>query len=95
MTDALTDKARAEALVELTGWSLVPGREAITRTYAFASFADAIGFMVRAAIHADRIDHHPEWTNVYRKVHVTLTSHDIGGLSQRDVELARILDKLT
>ena len=82
------------ALAELTGWSRVSGREAIAKTFKFADFSAAFGFMTRAALAAEKLDHHPEWTNVWNRVEVTLATHDAGGLTQLDVTLARTMDAL-
>jgi 4a-hydroxytetrahydrobiopterin dehydratase len=90
----LAGDARREALASLPGWTEVEGRDAITRTYAFADFVAAFGFMARVALVAEKMDHHPEWFNVYGKVQVTLTTHDAGGLSELDVTLARTMDAL-
>lgn len=90
----LTDAERDAAMVDLPGWSLSADGAAITRTYVFADFVAAFGFMTRAAIHAEKADHHPEWFNVYNRVEVTLTTHDVGGLSGRDLALARAMDSL-
>lgn len=92
----MTDLAPPEGLDALiaAGWHREPDRDAITRTYRFADFSEAWGWMTRVALAAEKADHHPEWTNVYRTVTVTLTSHDVGGLSDRDVALARIMDRL-
>jgi 4a-hydroxytetrahydrobiopterin dehydratase len=73
---------------------MLEGREAIARTYVFPDFVAAFGFMARAALWAEKLDHHPEWTNVYRRVEVTLTTHDAGGLTMKDVDLARRMDGL-
>ena len=96
MTDALSDDARKTDLQELlqNGWETHPDRDAITKTYKFRNFIDAFGFMSRAAIHAEKLNHHPEWSNVYNKVAVTLITHDVDGLSPLDVKLARIIDRL-
>ena len=96
MSDTLSEQTRKTLLGPLfeNGWEMVEDRDAITRTFKFADFADAFGWMTRAAIWADKWDHHPEWTNVYNKVEVTLTSHDVGGLSTRDAKLARKFDGL-
>ena len=94
MTDKLTDDARDAALAELPDWIEVEGRDAITRTFKFKNFSEAFGFMARVAMKAEQMDHHPEWFNVYNKVEVTLTSHDVGGLSTRDVDMARFLDAI-
>lgn len=88
----LTDDERRAALGELAGWSLREDGLAITRDFRFADFAEAFAFMTRVAIHAEKADHHPEWSNVYNRVHITLTTHDADGLSQRDVALARVID---
>ena len=78
----------------LPGWRLLPDRDAITRDFRFKDFSAAWGFMARVAVLAERHDHHPEWTNVYGRISITLTTHDAGGLSERDVELARAIDAL-
>jgi 4a-hydroxytetrahydrobiopterin dehydratase len=88
----LTDAERAAALAALPQWSLREDGLAITRTFRFADFAEAFGFMARVAILAEKADHHPEWFNVYNRVDITLTTHDAGGLSQRDVALASAID---
>jgi 4a-hydroxytetrahydrobiopterin dehydratase len=82
------------ALAKLPAWSAVEGRDAITRTFTFADFSQAFGFMARAALAAEKMDHHPEWTNVYRTVTVTLTSHDAGGVTERDIRLAEAMDRI-
>jgi 4a-hydroxytetrahydrobiopterin dehydratase len=88
----LTEAERSEALAGLPQWSLVEGREAITRVLRFRDFNAAFGFMTRVAMYAERHDHHPEWFNVYNRVEVTLATHDAGGLTMRDIELARFID---
>ncbi|MEM9725792.1 MAG: 4a-hydroxytetrahydrobiopterin dehydratase [Pseudomonadota bacterium] len=92
----LEGAAREQALATLSaaGWALVEGRDAVTKTYTFDDFIDAFGWMSRAAIHAEKLNHHPEWFNVYAKVEVTLSTHDVGGLSSLDVALATSLDAL-
>ena len=90
----LTDAERNEALAELTGWSLTRGGKAIERRFKFVDFSEAFGFMTRVALLAEQHDHHPEWSNVYNRVEITLTTHDAGGLSQRDVAMARAIDAL-
>jgi len=92
--DRLTDVEREAALAELKDWALVEGREAIFRRFMLKNFNAAFGFMTRVALEAEKHDHHPEWSNVYRTVDIVLTSHDVKGLSQRDVELARIIDAI-
>jgi len=86
--------ARAKALAELPSWREVDGRDAIQRQFKFADFNAAFGFMARCALQAEKMDHHPEWFNVYSRVDVTLSTHDCGGLSVRDVELARFMDRV-
>ena len=91
--DKLTGEARAAALAELAGWSLEIGeRDAITRSFRFEDFNAAFGFMTRVALKAEKMYHHPEWSNVYNRVDVTLTTHDADGLTERDVKLARFID---
>lgn len=85
----------AAALAQLQGWSAAPSKDAIQKTYRFADFNAAFGFMTRVAIEADKRDHHPEWFNVYDRVEVTLTTHDCDGVSERDVGLARFMDAIT
>ena len=90
----LTDAERDAALARLAHWALRADGLAITRTFKFADFAEAFGFMARVAIHADKADHHPEWCNVYNRVEITLTTHDAGGLSTRDVALAEVISAM-
>jgi 4a-hydroxytetrahydrobiopterin dehydratase len=90
----LTDRENQLAPLFANGWSMTGGRDAITKTYTFSNFIEAFGFMTRAAIWAEKWDHHPEWTNIYKTVEVTLTTHDAGGLSARDVKLGEKLDTL-
>jgi len=90
----LTDDERAAALAALPGWALVGGREAIARTFRFTDFPEAWGFMSRAALVAERLDHHPEWSNVWNRVEVVLTTHDAGGLTELDVRLAQAMDRI-
>ena len=94
MADRLTDAARTEALATLTGWEPEPDRDAIRRTFRFGNFNQAWGFMSRVALVAERLDHHPEWTNVWNRVDVTLTTHDAGGLTMLDVRLARAMERI-
>jgi 4a-hydroxytetrahydrobiopterin dehydratase len=88
----LTTSERTGLLPTLFGWTHEPGRDALQKTYKFADFAAAFGFMSHVAIIAEKADHHPEWFNVYNRVEVTLTTHDADGLSMRDVHLARAID---
>ena len=83
----------AAALKKLKGWAQTPGRDAISKSYKFADFNAAFGFMTRVALKADKMDHHPEWSNVYNKVEVVLTTHDAGGVTDKDVELATFMDE--
>ncbi len=83
-----------EALKSLKGWEKVEGRSAIFKAYKFKNFVEAFGFMTRAALIAERMDHHPEWFNVYNKVEVTLTTHSSGGVSDLDIKLATAMDAL-
>lgn len=94
MIAKLTDDERTKALDELREWLPVNGRDAIVREFRFKDFAEAWGFMTRVALLAERHDHHPEWTNVWNRVEVTLSTHDAGGLSARDVAMARAMDAL-
>lgn len=88
----LTQAERDAALQELSGWTLREDGLAITRTLKFADFSEAFAFMTRVALHAEKADHHPEWFNVYNRVEITLSTHDAGGLSARDVDMARFID---
>jgi len=90
----LTDPARNEGLARLTHWKLHPERDAIQRSFRFADFNAAWGFMSRVALLAEQRDHHPEWFNVYNRVDITLSTHDAGGLSQRDLDLAAAIDRV-
>lgn len=92
MVEKLTTAARAGALQELTGWSEVGGRDAIARTFSFKDFNEAFGFMARVALVAEKHDHHPEWRNVYKTVEVVLTTHDAGGVTALDVDLAKAMN---
>ncbi|HMB12813.1 MAG TPA: 4a-hydroxytetrahydrobiopterin dehydratase [Roseovarius sp.] len=96
MSDKLSDTARKTTLEPLleNGWSMVEGRDAIHKAYKFGDFTEAFGFMTRAAIWAEKWNHHPEWFNVYNNVEITLTTHDVDGLSSLDVKLARKFDGL-
>ncbi|WP_374409169.1 4a-hydroxytetrahydrobiopterin dehydratase [Pelagerythrobacter sp.] len=91
----LTDAERDEMLRAHPEWSLIREGEAIARTFEFADFNAAFGFMTRVALLADKADHHPEWSNVYNRVEIALTTHDAGGLSRRDAEMAKAIDALS
>jgi 4a-hydroxytetrahydrobiopterin dehydratase len=94
MAQKLTADARKAALSKLPGWSEVTGREAIAKKFTFKDFNQAFGFMTRAALVAEKMDHHPEWFNVYKTVEVTLSTHDAGGVTELDVKLAEAMDNL-
>lgn len=96
MSEKLSDIARQTTLEPLfeSGWSMVEDRDAIQKSFKFSSFVDAFGFMTRAALWAEKWNHHPEWFNVYNRVEVVLTTHDVDGLSALDVKLARKMDTL-
>lgn len=91
----LSPEAQAEALAALTGWKLVQGREAIAKRFVFRDFSEAFGWMTRVALLAETMNHHPEWSNVYRTVDITLATHDAGGLTELDVKLARAIDAIS
>lgn len=94
MVEQLTEAERADALDALADWDYDEARDAITRRVVFADFAEAFGFMARVALIAEKMDHHPEWSNVWNRVDILLTTHDAGGLSHRDVELAQAIDAI-
>lgn len=94
MADRLSAETKKSALAGLSGWSEVSGRDAITRTFVFKDFNEAFGFMTRAALVAEKADHHPEWRNVYKTVEVTLTTHDAKGVTAKDVALAEAMNKI-
>jgi len=94
MVERLSLEARKAALKELSGWTGTEGREAIAKTFAFKDFNEAFGFMCRVALVAEKRDHHPEWKNVYTTVEVVLTTHDAGGVTARDIELAKAMDAI-
>ena len=93
MADKLTAEALDAALADLDGWSKVEGRDAIQRSLEFKNFNQAFGFMARVALMAERMDHHPEWFNVYNKVDVTLATHSAGGVTDLDIRLAQFIDR--
>jgi 4a-hydroxytetrahydrobiopterin dehydratase len=94
MRAKLDAPARKAALARLSGWTEVQGRDAIAKKFVFADFNAAFGFMTRAALIAEKLDHHPEWFNVYRTVEVTLSTHDAGGVTELDIKLAEAMDRL-
>jgi 4a-hydroxytetrahydrobiopterin dehydratase len=94
MRTKLTADARKAALAKLPGWSDVAGRDAITKKFVFKDFNAAFGFMTRAALVAEKMDHHPEWFNVYKNVEVTLATHDAGGVTELDIQLAEAMERI-
>jgi 4a-hydroxytetrahydrobiopterin dehydratase len=94
MVEQLSEQERADALDALDEWDYDDSRDAITRTFTFGDFSEAFAFMTRVALIAEKADHHPEWTNVWNRVDVLLTTHDAGGLSVRDITMAEAMDAL-
>ena len=94
MVERLTPDARKQAMGKLKGWSNVTGRDAIARTFIFKDFNEAFGFMTRAALVAEKSDHHPEWRNVYKTVEVVLATHDANGVTAKDIALAEAMNKI-
>ena len=94
MAERLSAEARRQALGGLSGWTEVQGREAIGKTFVFKDFNEAFGFMTRAALVAEKMDHHPEWRNVYKTVEVVLSTHDAGGVTKLDIELAKAMNAI-
>ncbi len=94
MAAKLSTDARKSAMARLKGWTDVQGRDAISKKFEFKDFNQAFGFMTRAALVAEKMDHHPEWFNVYKKVEVTLSTHDAGGVTELDIKLAEAMDKI-
>jgi 4a-hydroxytetrahydrobiopterin dehydratase len=94
MVQKLGNNQRTAAVEKLAGWQDVDGRNAITKTFTFADFNEAFGFMTRVALKAESQDHHPEWFNVYNRVEVTLSTHDADGVSERDIKMAQFMDKI-
>lgn len=94
MVAKLDPAERSAALRELSHWREAKGRDAIERSFKFKDFVEAWGFMTQVALLAEKQDHHPEWTNVWNRVEITLSTHDAGGLSQRDLKLAKAIDAL-
>ena len=92
--EKLVGDARTSVLAKLSGWSEAAGRDAITKKFVFKDFNAAFGFMTRAALVAEKMDHHPEWFNVYKTVEVTLSTHDAGGVTELDVQLASQMDRI-
>ena len=94
MANKLSPAERQAGRSQLSGWSDVAGRDAIAKTFQFKDFNAAFGFMTRAALVAEKMDHHPEWRNVYRTVEVTLSTHDAGGVTELDLQLARAMETI-
>jgi len=94
MVAKLTADRLSAALAGLPAWAPVKSREAIVRSFKFANFSQAFAFMTRVALLAEKMDHHPEWSNVYNRVEITLATHDAGGLSERDIAMAEAIDKI-
>jgi 4a-hydroxytetrahydrobiopterin dehydratase len=90
----LTGQQRSDTLARLPDWKETTGRDAIARTFVFKDFNAAFGFMTRAALVAEKMDHHPEWRNVYKTVEVVLSTHDAGGLTEKDIKLAQAMDRI-
>jgi 4a-hydroxytetrahydrobiopterin dehydratase len=88
----ITKIGAAKAVRELSEWTVVPDRDAIAKTFVFADFNAAFGFMARVGLMAEKMDHHPEWFNIYNRVEVTLSTHDAGGVTSLDVQMARFMD---
>ena len=93
MVEKLTGEVRRDALAKLDGWREHQDRDAIAKSFKFKSFIEAFGFMTRVALHAEKMDHHPEWFNVYGRVEILLSTHDAGGVTERDLELARRIER--
>lgn len=94
MVDQLSEAERADALDGLPDWDHDEARDAIVRSFTFKDFSEAFAFMTRVALLAEQADHHPEWSNVYNRVEILLTTHDAGGLSERDIEMAEAIEAL-
>ena len=92
MANKLGPGERAQALARVPAWTPIEGRDAISRSFKFKDFNEAFGFMTRAALIAERMNHHPEWSNVWNRVDVTLSTHDAGGLTELDIKLAAAMD---
>lgn len=91
----LDAKAIESVMAELEGWELSPDGKALSRAYKFSNFSQAFAFMTRVALIAEKLDHHPEWSNVYNRLEIRLTTHDAGGLSERDIAMAHAINKLS
>ena len=94
MSDKLTSSERISTIASLEGWREVSGRDAIQKSFKFENFREAFAFMTRVAMEAEKMDHHPEWSNVFNTVNITLASHDIDGVGERDIKLARFINSV-
>jgi len=94
MADKLSDDARRTGLAALPAWEVTPGRDAIRRVFTFRNFNEAFAFMTRSALMAEKLDHHPEWFNIYNRVDVVLATHDAGGVTELDLQMARFMDEV-
>lgn len=94
MVEKLSENERSEALVRLKDWTMVEGRDAISKSFEFTDFSEAFGWMTRAALFSQQLNHHPEWTNVWNRVEVVLSTHDAGGLTKNDIMWAEHADTL-
>jgi 4a-hydroxytetrahydrobiopterin dehydratase len=94
MNKKLSTADRNAALIKLQGWKLVKGRNAITKTFQFKNFNAAFSWMTAIALHAEKLDHHPEWSNIYNKIGVVLSTHDSNGITKLDIKMATIMNKL-
>ena len=92
MAEKLDEAARGSMAARVPGWTITDGRDAIQKTFKFKDFNEAFGFMARAALVAEKMNHHPEWINVWNRVEVTLSTHDAGGLTELDLKLAEVMD---
>ena len=92
MSEKLTGKTREECISKLDGWTEDEDRDAISKSFKLKNFNDAFAFITQIALEAERMDHHPEWSNVYNIVNITLSSHDVGGVSERDYRLATFIE---
>ncbi len=92
--NVLSGKERIRALASISGWQLADGRDAVSRSFQFKDFEQAFDFMKQVAVFAEQANHHPEWFNVYNRVDITLSTHDAGGLTTRDIDLAQKIDSL-
>ena len=95
MVEKLSESERTISLNRLSGWDLVQDRDAIVKSFQFKTFNQAFGFMTRVALIAEKLNHHPEWFNVYNRVDITLSTHDAGGLTELDIQLAEKIDKVS